>query len=395
MIIRLLAWVAAVTLSLTVQVAAQQAQLAITYVSREGDQAYIHKRRYTGLRLRNRYPVLGAAKVAMKESRIVGRAIGVKFKLIELQLKEAVTAVDAVRKHIDSSNSRVLILDLPLADFLAVSGQLTGESVIMFNPRHHANRLRRQDCQSSLLHTIPSQAMLSDSMAQFLRKRNWTRVLMLVGEHDQDRLTANAFEASAKKFGLTIAYRRSFTLRNDPRQRDLNNIALLTGGNYDAVFISDEVGDFGRYVPYQTTLPRPVVGAHGLQASAWHWTWERHGAPQLNQRFARKAKRYMSETDWAGWAAVRSVVEAVTRTKRTDIGSIAGFLRSDQFVLDGYKGNPSNFRAWTNQLRQPILLHTHDAVIARAPIDGFLHKSSTLDTLGDDAKDSTCRFANK
>ncbi len=47
---------------------------------------------------------------------------------------------------------------------------------------------------------------------------------------------------------------------------------------------------------------------------------------------------------------------------------------------------------WNNQLRQSILLHTHNAVIAKAPIDGFLYEKNNLDTLGIDAREPTCRF---
>jgi len=31
-------------------------------------------------------------------------------------------------------------------------------------------------------------------------------------------------------------------------------------------------------------------------------------------------------------------------------------------------------------------------VIAKAPIDGFLHEKNNLDTLGIDARESTCHF---
>jgi ABC transporter substrate binding protein (PQQ-dependent alcohol dehydrogenase system) len=48
------------------------------------------------------------------------------------------------------------------------------------------------------------------------------------------------------------------------------------------------------------------------------------------------------------------------------------------------------FRAWNRQLRQPILLHTYDAVIAVAPLEGFLHETNTLDTLGLDRPESGC-----
>ncbi|MCK5624155.1 MAG: amino acid ABC transporter substrate-binding protein, partial [Alphaproteobacteria bacterium] len=60
--------------------------------------------------------------------------------------------------------------------------------------------------------------------------------------------------------------------------------------------------------------------------------------------------------------------------------------------FDAYKGNPASFRPWNNQLRQPILLHTHNAVAARAPLDGFLHRRDVLDTLGIDEPESKCRF---
>ena len=67
-------------------------------------------------------------------------------------------------------------------------------------------------------------------------------------------------------------------------------------------------------------------------------------------------------------------------------------MTSDAFTLDTYKGTPGNFRPWNNQLRQAVLLHTHNAVIARAPIEGFLHQTNNLDTLGRDRPESACRF---
>ena len=38
---------------------------------------------------------------------------------------------------------------------------------------------------------------------------------------------------------------------------------------------------------------------------------------------------------------------------------VTGYLKSDRLTLDAYKGTPASFRPWNNQLRQPILLHTH------------------------------------
>ena len=218
-------------------------------------------------------------------------------------------------------------------------------------------------------------------------------MLLLEGPEAADRASSAAFQAAARKFRLDIVDIRAFVLGNDPRERDRHNIGLLTAATeYDAVFLADALGEFGRYVPYNTHLPRPVLGSEGLQPGAWHWTWERHGAPQLNQRFERMAERLMTDTDYAAWLAVKSVVAAIVRTKTTDSAVLRRFLVTDDFTLDTYKGVPGNFRPWNNQLRQAMLLHRHNAVIARAPVEGFLHERNDLDTLGIDRRESTCRM---
>lgn len=236
--------------------------------------------------------------------------------------------------------------------------------------------------------------MLMDALAQYLAKNKWREVLVLEGEEETDRVVSSAFQRSARKFGLDVVDVRPFVLGKDPRVRDQNNVRLLTSkADYDVVFVADTVGEFGRYVPFSTQKPRPVVGSEGLEASTWHWAWERHGAPQLNQRFDKIAGRRMQMTDYAAWAAVKAIIEALVRTESRDVSELAAFLRSGDFTLDIYTGAPASFRAWDNQLRQSVLLHTHNAVIARAPLDGFLHQTNTLDTLGADALESACRLA--
>ena len=100
----------------------------------------------------------------------------------------------------------------------------------------------------------------------------------------------------------------------------------------------------------------------------------------------------MTGEDWAAWAAVRVVVEALSRGARAAAADIRATLTGEDLRFDTYKGEPGSFRPWNNQLRQAILLHTHNAVIARAPIEGFLHQNNTLDSLGADAPQSACRF---
>ena len=198
-----------------------------------------------------------------------------------------------------------MLLDLP-QDAMAEAVATEGATGLLVNIRDIGDRWRGEDCAPRLVHTMPSRAMLTDALAQHLRVQGWERVLLLRGPLPDDVAEAEAVRASAEKFGLEIVDEREFEVTNDPRRRDLSNIALLTGGaRYDVVWLADSEGEFGRYVPYATREARPVVGSEGLRARAWDWTWERNGAPQLNQRFRRLAGRDMTPEDWAAWAESR------------------------------------------------------------------------------------------
>jgi ABC transporter substrate binding protein (PQQ-dependent alcohol dehydrogenase system) len=384
------AWL--VLAGVAVSTAAANEAVSFGYLQREGDPAYAQHRAYTGLVLRDRIPPLDGAKTALRDSRVIGRSIGVKFDLRERVLGEGEDLMDAMKAFIEEG-TRIFLLDLPLQDVTQAARLLTGHDVLLFNIRHGAGELRGEDCSPVLFHTTPSDAMLMDGLAQFLFKKNWTDVLVLEGEEKPDLTISAAFQTSARKFRLNVVDVRPFVLSNDPRLRDQTNIAILTGdADYDVIFLADTLGEFGRYVPYQTFRPRPIVGSEGLISSAWHWTWERHGAPQLNQRFDRIAKRRMIDADYAAWAAVKSVVETMVRTQSRDLVTLRDFLTSDAFMLDTYKGAPGNFRPWNNQLRQAVLLHTHNAVVARAPLDEFLHQTNTLDTLGQDRPETKCQL---
>jgi ABC transporter substrate binding protein (PQQ-dependent alcohol dehydrogenase system) len=230
--------------------AAEPPVFSILYLSRADDPAYEQRRSYAGLALRDRKPPIDGARMALSESRIRGRALGLRFELEEHPLAPGEDALAALR----AAGPRAVLLDLPLDGLEAVVAGLGGrDDLILFNIRHPDDRLRAQGCAPALLHTLPSRAMLADALAQYLAARNWRRVLILAGEDTDSAATAAAFARSAAKFGLRIVDAKTFELTNDPRRRDRANIALLTGGaEHDVVYLADEIGEFGRYVPYAT-----------------------------------------------------------------------------------------------------------------------------------------------
>jgi ABC transporter substrate binding protein (PQQ-dependent alcohol dehydrogenase system) len=282
---------------------------------------------------------LAGAQAAIKEARILGRAAGLQFDLEQLILPAGADMVAALQALQSENGPLILIGDVPFDDMAQAAQALAGApGTVLFNIRNTEDSLRADLCSPALFHTIPSDAMLSDALAQHMLAYRWNRVLVLASDQAKDVRTARAFVASARKFGLRIADEREFTESNDPRMRDKNNLALLTGGvNYDAIFLADSVGEFGRYLEYATYLPRPVAGAEGLTADAWHWTWERNGAPQLNQRIRKISGRDPSTQDWAAWAAVRAAVQAAVDTRSTDPARIRDRLREPDFSIDMYK----------------------------------------------------------
>jgi ABC transporter substrate binding protein (PQQ-dependent alcohol dehydrogenase system) len=370
--------------------AAAKDVLTFHYVYIEDDPYYAPDRAYAGLELHTPHRPREGIETGLKESRVPGRAAGIAFELADLAASGPEDAAARVAEAADGG-AGVFLLDLPAEGVRDVSAAVAGRpGVVLLDMRAPDDDLRAI-CDPALLHIAPSNSMLADALAQYLNKMSWTRVLMLVGDWPEDEVTAAAFRAAADKFGLTVVAERPFVLGNDPRQRDRTSIPLMTGEpSYDVVYLADSVGEFGRYVPYATVLPRPVVGSEGLTAQAWSWTFERHGAPQLNQRFERIAGRHMTSNDWVGWAAVKSVVEAAVRLRTTSVAKIRDYFRGDAFALDTYKGTPGTFRPWSGQLRQPVLLATHNAVIERAPLEGFLHERNNLDTLGSDSE-AECR----
>jgi ABC transporter substrate binding protein (PQQ-dependent alcohol dehydrogenase system) len=236
--------------------------------------------------------------------------------------------------------------------------------------------------------------MYQDALVQYLASRKWRDVLVLEGPQPADVETAKAFIHSAQKFGVKIAADQHFKVGTDPREREQNNPALLSAirGNYDAVFVADDAFDFVRQVPYHTVLPRPVIGSIDLEPVAWHWTWEHNGAPQVNSRFDKKsAGRRMDSADWAAWVAVKMVVQAALRTRSTDFAKQRDFILGDA-GFDGDKGLPVGVRPWDHQVRQAVLLAAPYQVVASAPLEGFLHRTNELDTLGDDEPETPCHM---
>ena len=329
-----------------------------------------------------------ALQVALEESRFELDAAGSSVTLVTVEAG-TLAAARAAALDAEKAGAAVLLTDLPADWTLAVADAV---KLPVLNIGAADDSLRQQDCRARLVHLLPSERMRADALAQTLVARKWTKLLLLTGPGADDQRRAATALASIKRYGLQVVASKAFKLSADPRERDLANPLLLSAGaQYDAVWVVDSDGEFARGLPYRTVLPRPVVGDAGLVALAWHAQFERYGAPQVSRRFAKAAKRPMTAHDWAAWVGGKLLVALATTLPKGPGGAWAKALPG--IALDGSKGTTLSLRAWDGQLRQPLLLTDGQGVIAQAPVDGVLHPSNALDTLGVDAPEKLCKVA--
>jgi ABC transporter substrate binding protein (PQQ-dependent alcohol dehydrogenase system) len=337
-------------------------------------------------------PAAGAER-GVSDAQHLGRLMGMRYELEVRRGPGAKELTTALEELAGERQVKIFLIDAPGPVVAEVAKASAGRDLLLFNVAAEDDELRNEWCQKHLYHTIPSHAMLMDGLVQYLMVKRWRQVLVLEGPAKRDEALARAFERAAGRFGAEIVDTRAFFLTQDPRAREVNRVEQLTSlGKYDVVFVADSHREFGYQIPYRTVLARAVVGTIGLVPRAWHWSYLRHGAPQVNSRFEKVYNRRMSDADWAAWVAVKVVSEAMLRTKSTEIAEIAGYLRDQTIRLDGFKGGPHSFRPWNNQLRQKVLLASQYWIVAVAPLPAFLHAVDHLDTLGYDERESKCRF---
>lgn len=378
--------------------AARGAEFHITIVSTSGLEKPIRGQSFAGIQTQIERPVNRAAKLALFESRTSFKTFDITPILKRLDLDASRDYRSQLATiHPDS----LVIVDTPEDIFIKVAKILNQLDLVTINVRHANPDLRENLCLETLYHTIPSDRMYFDALVQFLIYSSWRKVLVVHGPSEVDHARKKTLVESLTKFGADISDIREFTLSHHPDDRDRNIPEFITGGaSYDVVAVIDTARDYGRYIQYRTRRARPVVGDVGLIPRGWHRTLERYGAPQLNERYRLfdentrlSASDAMSDAEFATWSAIKLITNSLNIIgKHSGPLSVSNILKNPETQVDLYKGTRGSIRRWNQQLRQPILLTTDDAVIAVAPMPKFLHPLHYVDTLGLDEPESTCRL---
>ncbi|MDX8351943.1 ABC transporter substrate-binding protein [Cognatiyoonia sp. IB215182] len=333
---------------------------------------------------------LAGALTGLEDNTTTGRFLGHTYAISEVILEEGDDPLAAAADLL--SETSFVVLDAPADTLLAIADLPEAQDALLFNAAAGDVALRNEACRANVLHTLPSDAMRTDALAQMFVKKRWDDLVMIAGTHHKDLAYADALRASLTKFGLELEAEKTWAFDADMRRAAAQEVPLFTQdfGDYDVLVVADELQDFGRYILYNTWQARPVAGSEGLTAVTWSSVIEQWGAAQLQNRFEEAHGRDMTSQDYAAWAAVRSLGEAVTRTNAADLATLRDYILSDDFELAGFKGRPLTYRDWNGQLRQPIAIAHPRALVAQAPLEGFLHQVTELDTLGLDRPESNC-----
>ena len=342
--------------------------------------------------------ILGS-RMGIKDNNTTGKFTNQKFKLIEKKITKKESAKQ-VFEEFRKEKYKFFILNVSKDDFLEILSSDLIEGSIVINASLKDNNLRNENCKKNVLHTAPSYKMVSDALIQFLKKKNWTRLLLISGANERDKQFAESVKVSSKRFGLKITNEKIWDFSHDFRRTaDLEIVKFTQGEKYQVLVLADEgntFGDsgnsFGDYIPYRTWKPTVVVGGEVLKPTSWHFADEQWGGNQMQSRFIKNFKRLMTDIDFNSWIGVRTLGEAIIRTKSLDPKILLEKIMEEEFNLAAYKGKPVSYRNWNGQLRQPILLVTPRALVSVSPQPGFVHPRTELDTLGIDETDSKCKL---
>jgi ABC transporter substrate binding protein (PQQ-dependent alcohol dehydrogenase system) len=342
---------------------------------------------------------LAGAKLAIEDNNTTGRFLNQHYTLIETLLGEGDDPVAAMNALADQGVSFIVTsLDADRLLKAADAGKARGEMLI--NASALDERLREQDCRANVIHVAPTRSMLADALAQYLVWKKWGKWMLLTGSHEKDVLFAEALRHAATRFGAKIVEQREFKDNGGARRTDSGvteiqrQMPVATQGapEHDVLVAADESEVFAGYLPYRTWDARPVVGSAGLVPTTWNAAFDQWGAVQLQNRFTKAFQRSMTADDMQVWTAVRMIGEAAARTNSSDAGKMQAYIKSPAFSVAAFKGQKLTLRDWNLQLRQPILLFDGRNTVSVSPQEGFLHQSSTLDTLGLDRPETKCKL---
>lgn len=340
------------------------------------------------------------ARLSLQDANQAGGFLGHSFELEERIIPEDGNIVEAAQAIFDE-NGKFIVADLMPEDLLAVADMPGAKDALIMNIRSSATKLRQEDCRQNVFHIIPDYAMRADALAQYLIWKKWPSWYVLRRDTPEDQDYAEQVKRSAARYGGKVVEEQVYRLPPGARNLDSGHqqiqaqIPMETeqAADHDVLWVINSEDDFGDYLMYRTSEPRPVVGTQGLQATAWDKSYTESGGMRFQRAMPKLAGRSPVERDYTAWLGLRTFFNGALKTGKTTPEDIKEYLLSDEFRLEAYKGQALSFREWDQQMRQPVILGGGTRVpVSTSPQDGFLHPTNLTDTLGFDQPESKCKL---
>src|SRR5690606_37859559 len=200
---------------------------------------------------------IAGAKLGIADNNTTGRFLNQAFKLDTLNGTPDDLIKSAVEKVAAGDN--FIIADMRPDALLKLADALNDKPALIFNVGNPDDRLRQEDCRANVLHIAPTRAMLADSLAQYLAWKQWRDWLLVYGPTPEDKLLADAYRRSAKKFGGKIVQELEFNQNTGSRRADGGyeqvqqqiSSFLQKAQDHDIVLIADEKHLFADYFPFR------------------------------------------------------------------------------------------------------------------------------------------------
>jgi ABC transporter substrate binding protein (PQQ-dependent alcohol dehydrogenase system) len=343
------------------------------------------------------------ARLMLKEANQAGNFVGYAFEMDEGIVPKDGDVVAKAREAL-AQGHRFFLADLEPDDLLAVADLPEAKNAIIMNIRSSATRLRQEECRRNVFHIIPDYAMRADALAQYLIWKKWPRWFVIRRDTEKDQDYLAQVERSAARYGGKVVEDHIYDLPPGARNLDSGHQQIQTqmpmetegAPDHDVVWVINSEDDFGDYLMYRTSIPRPVVGTQGLQATAWDKSYTESGAMHFQNAIPRLAERKPVERDYTAWLGFRALADSAMKSGKVKPEDVKKYMLSDDFKLEAFKGQALSFREWDHQMRQPIILGGGTRVpVSTSPQEGFLHPTNFTDTLGFDKGDSKCNFKKK
>ena len=258
---------------------------------------------------------LVGARLGTEDNDTTGRFMGQDF-----DTTEATATPETAAAKLDALIGAGVQFVVTLADdatTLALADD-AGDRALILNARARGDALRGADCRANVIHVAPSDAMLTDALAQFLMWKRWPRWFLVAGSHPEDTALAAAWTRAATKFGAKIVEERVFQDTGGARRTDSGHVQVQAqmpvftqrAPEHDILIAADAAGIFAGYLPYQTWDARPVAGSAGLVRAAGIRRW-RHGARPSSRTASRRwptarcARRIIRPGSPSAWWARR------------------------------------------------------------------------------------------